>query len=558
MQRSRRVVRNISSTLITQVLSWAVTFCMIPYVARYIGDAGNGEINASLAYATFFSLFYGIVSGFVLIRDIARDPKRLPELVCASLAVRIPVAILTLCVGLGIAVACQKPLSFSGEMISLIGIVFTLNIVGQVNDALISALRGVEEFPQVNAGQLAEKIAVNVLVISFIHLHKPIEWILGAAIASAILQLVINLRSIAPYWSGFVAPTSTAIKSLITQSIPFISTAYFMTLYSQSDPFYLHVICGNIVTGWYSLSSKILGSCIALPAAVVGAALPTLSRLYHEDSEKFNKFIRQMVGLMIIAVVPFSAVMIFAAVPVLRIWNLAHDYDGAAPAIAMTGFTIFLWFLTQVVGTGLIASDRQHVFGKSTAIAAGISVPSCIGLIWLTQRLWGNGAVGACLSDGLVEFTLLRAYVKALPPGCTQGQSVSQIFRALLAAVPIVAPFYFFHFGRLTLLTAIPGAIAYIPLCMAFKAIDRSEVQHLLSLLRKQSPTETDNAPVELPGTESAVVGSISNGFAAASYSDNQLLAEGERFELAADEHSHHESGPSSINVAKNEPEEAA
>src|ERR1700722_11929672 len=96
MQRSRRVARNIGSTLITQIFSWAITFFMISYIGRYVHDAGYGRMVVASSYGALLSVLYGMVSGFVLVRDIAREPAKLPELVCAALAIRIPVAVITI------------------------------------------------------------------------------------------------------------------------------------------------------------------------------------------------------------------------------------------------------------------------------------------------------------------------------------------------------------------------------------------------------------------------------------------------------------------------------
>ena len=498
MKSSRRVVRNISSTLITQVVSWVVTLLMWSYVARYLGSVGQGKISVAVSYGVLFSCIYAFVSSYVLVRDIARDPERLPALVCAAMAVRIPAALITIALGCAIAYGFHDLLSFSNEVIVFVGICLISNALAQANDVLVCALRGVEEFPKVNSALMAERVLSSVLSLAVIFLHKPILWYAAVMLVTPLIQIVMNVYFVRPYWIERPKVTRHSVNALVKQSVPFISTSLFMTMYSQTDPMYLHILCPYQVVGWYSIPSRLIGTCLALPVAVAGATLPPLSRLYVEDINKFSRFVRQLIGIMYIAVVPFACVMIFAPMAIFRFMAFPHDYDGAAPAVTVTGFTIILWFLSQIAGTALIASDRQKVLSRATGIAASISVPSCIGFVWLFQHTFANGAIGATISDAAVELTMLRSYIKALPRDCTSGLKFGSMARAIVAAAPIVIPLYFLHLGRLTLLATIPGLALYLPLCISLKAVSKDEIDQLVGLIRGNRSADIENGKVEV------------------------------------------------------------
>ena len=82
------------STLVTQLLSWGLTFAVTYYLPGYVGDAGLGSLAFAASFATLFGVVVPLGTSTLLVKEIARDRARTGELILAALALRLPLAAL--------------------------------------------------------------------------------------------------------------------------------------------------------------------------------------------------------------------------------------------------------------------------------------------------------------------------------------------------------------------------------------------------------------------------------------------------------------------------------
>ena len=467
-----RVARNVATTLATQLLSWGMTFIVTLYLPRFIGDVGLGFLTLASSFASVFSLGVGLGTSTVLIKDIARDHGRAGELALASLALRVPLGLAAVVLGWGASFA----LGYDAHLRMLLAVALGVMAVGQITEALGCVLRGLEEIPRQNAAALAEKVVASVLTVVLVVLRAPLAWIIGAAALGSLTSLLVILGSLRRHVARIARPSADTIKTLVRAGMPFLTTAVFMAVYGQADALLLSKMSSVAAIGWYGLAKRLGGSTMVIPVALASALLPTLARLWESNREDFAVSVRRLWNLMLIAVVPFAAILGLAPARVLALLHYPASFSHSVPVLVLMGGAVILWFLSQVAGTALVASDRQGAVSRVAGVAALLSVPVCAGCIFLTQHAMHNGAVGAMLSDVLVEGYLLLAYVRALPTGLLHGRSVLVLLRALVAALPLVGLFHFVH-SPAGLVWLVPGLIAYLPLCLLLGCLSPQDVQ---------------------------------------------------------------------------------
>jgi O-antigen/teichoic acid export membrane protein len=476
MQRTKKVARNIGVTLITQLFSFAMTFVVLLFLPRYLGADGMGKMTLAFSYSAIFGLVLGFISGTVLVREIARDRDRLAEMVSTAFVLRIPLAIVMCFAGAWVARLLSGVMGYTPELQRLFLITLLWGVLISSNDVLSCALRGLEEIPRQNVAAIAEKIIYCLLILFLVWRREPLPYILGAGLVSQAVSMCILANGVSPYFKAFVPPTRAASESLIRASLPFVTTYLFITIYGQCDPQLLKKMSHLADIGWYGLAKRLAGSTMFVPVAISSAMLPTLSRLFHEDVELYDRVVRRFVGYMFLLVVPFAAVLIFAPVPLLSILHMGASFNGAIPVLIILGFSIILWFLSQAAATALIARDGQDVLSRATGVAALMAVPVTAVLIWVTQRLLANGAVGAILADTAVEVYLVTAYIRALPKGCVTSREFGVLIKASIAAIPMVVPLYFVHGSEWSLLVTIPGAILFFPICYLLGCLQAEDI----------------------------------------------------------------------------------
>jgi len=476
-----RVARNVATTLATQLLSWGMTFVVTLYLPRYIGDVGLGILTLAGSFAAVFSLLVGLGTSTVLIKDIARDHKRAGEFALASLALRVPLGLAAVGLGWGVSLA----LGYDAHLRLLLVVALGVMAMAQITEALGCVLRGLEEIPRQNAAMLAEKVVTSLLTIALVVAHAPLGMIIGAAALGSLTSLSVILVSLRGHLGRIARPSLSTIKTMVMAGMPFLTTAVFMAIYGQADALLLSKMSSVAAIGWYGLAKRLGGTTMVIPVALASALLPTLARLWQSHREDFGVTVRRLWNLMLIAVVPFAAVLALAPARILALLHYPASFSRSIPVLVLMGGAVILWFLSQVAGTALVASDRQGAVSRIAGIAALVSIPICAACIWAMQRGLHNGAVGAMLSDVLVEGYLLLAYVRALPPNLVSLRSVLVLGRALLAALPLVGLFHFVHSAG-GLLWLVPGLAAYLPLCLLFGCLSPQDVQALRNLLQRK------------------------------------------------------------------------
>jgi O-antigen/teichoic acid export membrane protein len=485
MHRTKKVARNVGTTLVTQLLSWAITFVVTIYVPRYLGAEGVGKLTLAASYAATSGLVMGLVNGTVLVREIARDRGRLPGQLSNALAIRAPLAI-AMCAG-GALIARLPFLGYSRELQELFLLSMGIGVVTSYNDLLSSALRGLEEIPRVNAASIVDKVVSGIVMLYMVWRREPLLYVLSAGLLSSAISFVVLATGLKRYLTRLARPTWLDSIALLRASLPFVTTYLFITIYSNCDPMLLQRMSDIANVGWYGLAKRLGGTTLFVPVALATAMLPTLSRLYQEDRDAFDRVVKRFIGYMFLLVVPFAAVLIFAPGPLLNLLHMPASFHGAIPVVTILGFSIILWYVSQAAGTALIASDGQKVMSRATGAAALIAVPCCALSIWLTQRAFSNGAVGAILSDTIVELYLVVAYMRALPKGCVSARQLGVLLRSTLAAAPMIVPLYFVRTAsRWGLLVAVPGLILFLPICYLLGCVSREDIDLVKSALGRK------------------------------------------------------------------------
>ncbi len=476
----QKVARNVATTLATQLLSWGLTFVVTLYLPRYIGDVGLGAVTLAGSFAVVMSLLVSLGTSTVLVKDIARDHARTGEWVLAALALRVPLGLFAIALGWGVS----HLLGYDAHLRLLIWVALGVMMVAQIGDVLASALRGLEEIPRQNAAALAEKVTTGVLTIALVVARAPLWTIVAAAGAGVFVALGMNAFGLRGHLGRVTLPARETMVSLTRAGLPFLTTAVFVSVYGQADALLLSKMSTVAAIGWYGLAKRLGGTTMVIPVALTGAMLPTLARLFHEDERAFQAAVRRLFNLMLVSVVPFAVLLVLAPARILSLLHYPASFAPSIPVLMLMGGAVVLWFLSQVAGTALIASDRQGVVSRVAGVAALVSVPLCAACIYLTQHGWHNGAIGAMLSDVLLEVYMVAAYVRALPPGLLTWGSAGVLGRATLGALPLVALFLLAQ-GRWGVLLLVPGLLVYVPLCAVLGCLHPSDMQMARQMLAR-------------------------------------------------------------------------
>ncbi|MCW3053861.1 MAG: Polysaccharide biosynthesis protein [Chthonomonadales bacterium] len=479
MSRSHRAARNVIVTLVTQLLMWSLSFSVTLFVPGYLKDTGLGTLTLVGSFAALFAILVTLGTSQVVVKEIARDHSRLSELIWASLMMRTVLGLGAILIGWLVSFL----LGYSHELQRLIVIALCVMVLGGVAEVLSNALGGLEEFPKQNACSLAERVIAGVVTIGLVVFHQPLWKFVAVGLVSNSVLLISNLYMLRGHLTRISLPQWSTIRTLSRSGVPFLMVGVFGAIYGQCDPLILAKISGVAAIGWYGLAKRLGGTTMVIPTALTVTTLPTLSRMYKEDQDSFRKAIRRLFNLMVICVIPIAAVLILAPGQILSFLHYPASYRHSIPVFMLMGSALILWFLSQAVGTALIASDRQAVFSRITGIAAVAAIPLCTLCIFVTERTMANGAVGAMFADASLELFIVIAYMRALPEGIFEWRLFSLMGRTAIAALPFALSLYLMRSGRDVLLP-LAGLVLYAVACFWLRCLtpqDLNAVRQSLS-----------------------------------------------------------------------------
>ncbi|MES2461273.1 MAG: flippase [Armatimonadota bacterium] len=475
MSNARLVSRNFAASFITQLISWGLTFMVTLYLPSYAGARGMGSLAVAGAFVAIFGVLASLGTSSVLIKEIARDRTRAGELLCSALFIRIPLSLL-----LGVVayiIACI--LDYSSEMrlyilVALLGMLFAA-----INDALGAVLQGMENLTRQGLGVLADKLLLSALIIVLIKLKQPLWTIAAVGIVTACVSITVNLyslRSILPTLAKW--PGLAQVRYLVTAGVAFIGISIFTTLYGQADPLILSALTNEQTVGWYAVAARLVGTTLFVPAAVNAALLPTLARLYTDNRAQFKTIAQQMLTVIMLVGMPVAVLLIVVPHRLLELLHYPSEFAGAIPVLRIGGVSAFLYYMTVIFGSVVIASDRQArmlvVFAKSCLVG----IPLCFLLTHIGHRYFHNGALGAMLGDVLVELYLVFAFINVVKEYISIRSTLLTFVKLVVAAIPLALLLLFATStrnlaGPLGVLWAlIPGLVLYLAGCFWLRCFD--------------------------------------------------------------------------------------
>ncbi len=464
--------RNFLASLATQLLSWGLTFAVTLFLPRYAGVAGMGKLTFAASFAAVLVVLAPLGTSSVIVKEIARNRARAGELLSATLAMRIPLAIAL--AGITYGALCLMNLPASTRLLVLVGLLGM--IIVTINDALGATLQGLENLTRQGIGVLTDKFLLGILTIVFIFLKQPLWAIAAAAIVTAIVSCTVNLyslRSILP--DVLRKPEGALIRNLVTGGVAFIGLSIFTTLYGQCDLIVLNAMTNDQTVGWYATAARLIGTTLFLPTAVNAALLPTLARLHSADKTQFPALARKIMTLIAVCGVPVALILLIAPDRLIGLLHYPTEFAGSIPVLRVGGATALLYYLTIGAGAIIVAADRQRqmlwIFGMSCLIG----IPACIVFTYLGHRFWHNGALGAIWSDTLMEFCILVGLMRSLAGIITIREMLTLLLRLFAAAAPL--SFLLWAGG---LWTIVPGLILYAGGCLLLRCIDAGEILGLL------------------------------------------------------------------------------
>ena len=439
-----------------ELVGRAVAFLGTAYVARTLGPTAFGVVGFAIALSSYFAL--AVTAGFneYGAREVARNPRRAPNIAKGVVTVRLLLACLAYTVLVLVAWRMDAPFS-SRLVIVLAGLSF---FPAAADTAWV--YKGLEQNARVGLALVMAQVISAVTAVAAVRsaadaARVPLAQVAGEGIAAAFLIVPLLRRN--------GKADVRAALGLLRGSAALVVSRVLRTLIFSFDVLLLAFIVGAEPVGLYTAAYRICFVLLAIASALQSAYLPAIARAALSGSPALADAAERAVHLAAAVAAPLIVGGMVLATSLMTTVYGPQFAEGAA-SLRLLILSIGFIFLGGTTHSILLVRDRLHV---ETLIIGGAAILNVSANIVLIPRY---GAVGAAVATALAEAVILGGGLLTV---WRLGQRVSlrPIAAPALAASLMGVSLYVFGLGQPLVLELGLGCLVYVALLLCFSGVPR-------------------------------------------------------------------------------------
>ncbi len=468
----RVVVRNMAWLLLSQITTWSASIVMLIVAPRRLGDTNYGTVEFAIVFVAFFGLVAGLGTDTYLVKVTARDESQVGRYVFNALVMKLllTAVLSTMAVSLGYF------LGYRGDLLKLVAIFCVLMTVSVLSNTFVAGLQGLQRMGRSAAAAAAQEVVSNGLALLVLVRHGSLV-LYGIALSTgSLVPLVSNALKFWPHLRAGMHIDFDLWKRIVLGGLPFLTWGAILMIYGSIDLPILESLAGSQQVGWYTLAYRWVG-LPAFFAAIVGTAiLPSLSARFESATFKFSSQANTAIRLVFFVGAPIATGIILIAKDVLRILYPNSGFSHAVPVMQILSLHLPLVTVTMMLGTALIASDRQNKWMLVGCTAAALNIGiNFIAIPW-SMRLFDNGAIGASVVTVLTECLMLGGAIYLRPAGVLDLATAKSLLRIAIASLAMVPPVLALHSAGLPAKVAV-GALTFAAASLVLRVVTLDELR---------------------------------------------------------------------------------
>jgi O-antigen/teichoic acid export membrane protein len=475
MSTVKTLAKNTTVLLAADVISKVLSFFLIVFIARHLGDVGLGKYSFVFAFVGLFALFSDFGISTFLTREVAKDKTKTSLYFDNIITLKLILTIVATILPLIVIWFIDKSVDVKMAVYIMAIAMFFLNY----EETFGALIRAYEKMEYISLMMVLEKIITAGLGIVFLAMGFKLVALVSAFLVAYFTTFVIYYIIITKKITKIRFRADFGLwKKILKQSLPFWLTVLFIAIYFRIDIVMLTMMKGYQSVGWFSASHKILDALYFIPGAIIMAVFPVMSRLHIENKEQLSKLYKKAFYYLLSLGVPIG---IGATLLADRIILFVYKDAFINSVIALQ---ILIWaevfiFISSVSGYLLNSIDKQKLFSYVTGICAVINVT--LNLILIPKYDYIGASVATVITEILV-FAMLFYFVSKNKYGFNLLKvMIKPAVAGIVMAVGVV------YFKGMHLLILVPFAmLVYFSCLFIIKGIDKEEIDLVKGLVKRE------------------------------------------------------------------------
>jgi O-antigen/teichoic acid export membrane protein len=464
------IKRNLGWLLLSQTATWGISVVLLLAAPRKLGDGAFGQLSFAMVYVSFFELVALFGTGTYLTKVIARDTSSLGRYVVNTVALKTCLSLALIAVALGLG----GVVGFSHEMMLLVATYCLGMFFNALNNGLIGGLQGLQQMRRPALWDLARAYVGGAL--GLLVLFNGGSLVLYGLVfnLACVIPLLANAHALWPSLRHHRVDVSLW-RGILAGGVPFFIWSALLVVYGTIDIPLLEAFSGNQSVGWYALAYRWVSMPAFFAASVATAFFPALSAQNVHIPEVFARTANRALHLVVLVATPAAIGIAVLAGPFIQMLY-GPEFEQAIPLMRILALHIPIVGMDIVLGTVVVAADRQRQWVIVGVIAALFNPILNLAAIPLTEQAFGNGAIGAALITVFTELILMVGALRLRPPGvldATTSRTLVRIGAASLCMVPLLLVLHDLPLGVLVVI----GILTYGVASLALRTISLTELR---------------------------------------------------------------------------------
>ncbi|NJE49561.1 flippase [Thermococcus sp. 9N3] len=390
-----KLIKNAGWLFGAKIIANLLSYGIIVLLSRTLGPTGLGQYSFIFYYIGLLGIFSDLGVGYYFMREVARDRKRLQELLPDVLGFKVVLAVFNFLVITGITFFLPKP-SWLKLLVVLAGAEAMLTWISYLFVNIMYA----HEVTKYDAiAQIVERFWAffvgGTVLWKFKELSPFIIALLTGYVIRELLRIKLGMR--------FVDELKIRFKpekwvSLLKKSYPFWFIGLFTMIYYRTDTVMLSLMRGDYETGIYRAAFTLIEVSLFIPNIVVATTMPSMARLWNEDKKTLEVLFRKSFQMLLaLGIAGTGGYYIFARLGILIVFG--NKFLPSVPILRILAIAIPFMFLNSLMGSYMNATGRELMFTKITGFTALLNV--VLNYVLISHY----GAIGAAMATVVSQGT---------------------------------------------------------------------------------------------------------------------------------------------------------
>ncbi|MGB9844836.1 flippase [Methanothermobacter tenebrarum] len=405
MNQIQRIVKNMGVTGTAQILTALISFVLVIYLARFLGEADFGKYNFAFSFTSLFVIFADLGVNQLLIREIAREKQLSEHYVNNAILLKVSLSILTF---IGIVLITWL-LRFPKTLSILLYLFGIYNILLTLSSTYLSLFQAWEKMEYVALFQIIERIIIVTLTLTVLFMGYGVIAVGYIYMLAGIIDMIV---AVTISFKKFIRPLFKIDwelqKKLLIMGLPFGLNSLFAVFFFKIDTILLGFLKDDVAVGIYNAAYNPLLSLSMIVAGIVSTAIyPVMSKYYKKNKKSLEKFTIISSKYLAILGFPVATGCFILADKFISILY-AGGYTSAIIAFQILALFIPFRLVSSITGTLLTSINRQGYRMFSVGISAAFNI--ILNLILIPYYSYIGASIATVLSE-LLLYTLFFFYI---------------------------------------------------------------------------------------------------------------------------------------------------